>query len=37
VSLQDSTPGDSSDPFAINTSVAHPARSHNSWLGGGDA
>jgi hypothetical protein len=36
VSLQDFSPGDWDDPFEIDTSVAHPARRYNYWLGGSD-
>jgi SAM-dependent methyltransferase len=34
VSLQDFTSADWDDPFEIDTSVAHPARRYNYWLGG---
>ncbi|HEU5158598.1 MAG TPA: SAM-dependent methyltransferase [Streptosporangiaceae bacterium] len=36
MSLQDFPAADSDDPFEIDTSVAHPARRYNYWLGGGD-
>jgi hypothetical protein len=36
VSLQDFSGTDWDDPFEIDTSVAHPARRYNYWLGGKD-
>jgi S-adenosyl methyltransferase len=36
VSLQDFSATDWDDPFEIDTSVAHPARRYNYWLGGKD-
>jgi S-adenosyl methyltransferase len=36
VSLQDFSATDWDDPFEIDTSVAHPARRYNYWLGGSD-
>jgi SAM-dependent methyltransferase len=38
VSTQEFSPGDAEweDPFEIDTSVAHPARRYNYWLGGSD-
>jgi hypothetical protein len=36
VTIEDFSPDEWADPFEIDTTVAHPARRYNYWLGGTD-